>query len=160
MDCNDGNSNKSDLLRQVKDTINQIIEMRVGFEIDKMVLVLSEEYNLDKKDIYQKMTKFNLGLEQKRQMQQVMPVKVNDDKCLGKTKYNMQCSRSKQKLGLFCGSHLHKLPYGRVDDPSPEKNFGKKRGRPRKENPASLNDNCPNMLYDQEQSADIPGRVQ
>ena len=121
--------------RQIREAVDQFIEMETRFQIDKMIALLSEKYNLDKNEIYGHLKEFETKLDEKTQaIQQTNSSEINEDKCLGKTKYNTQCSRSRQSDSLFCGSHLNKLPYGRVDDPDLEKNMNiKKRGRPRKD---------------------------
>ena len=121
--------------RQIQETVDRFIEMEKRFQIDKMIALMSEKYNLDKKELYSHLKEFETRLDEKTKSdQQTNVLEIKEDKCLGKTKYNTQCSRSRQSDSLFCGSHLSKLPYGRVDDPDLEKNTNiKKRGRPRKD---------------------------
>jgi hypothetical protein len=119
-------------LKHIKESIDQIIQIELKLQLEKVILVLSKQYNIDKGEIYRHIEHFDAQLEQRKQTCQEAPIEINSEKCLGKTKYNTQCSRSRQKDSLFCGSHLNKLPYGRVDGASSEKNNGKKRGRPRK----------------------------
>ena len=120
-------------LKQIRETLDQVIQMELKFQIEKLILVISEHYHIDKNDIHNHLKSFDTLLGEKKQAIQEINIEVNEEKCLGKTKYNTQCSRSRQKDCLFCGSHLNKLPYGRVDNPTSEKANCKKRGRPKKE---------------------------
>ena len=131
-------------LKQIREVMDQIIEMELKLQIEKLVVVISEHYNIDKNEIYEQLKSFETQLDEKKVSNEEISIDINDEKCLGKTKYNTQCSRSRQRDCLFCGSHLNKLPYGRVDNPTIEKIVCKKRGRPRKD--AIVKEQCETLV--------------
>lgn len=42
-------------------------------------------------------------------------ISPSTDKCLARTCNNTQCSRKRQKNGIFCGNHAQTQPFGRID---------------------------------------------
>ena len=120
-------------IKQIKELIEQIIQVEIKYKMEKLIVALSDKFNLDRNEIYNCLKEFDVQLEQNNTGEIPINVEINEDKCLGKTKYFTQCSRSRQADSLFCGSHLTKLPYGRIDIPNSDKTNGKKRGRPRKD---------------------------
>lgn len=122
--------------KSVKDLIDQIIQINVKSEIDLLIVALSDKFSINREDIYQCLRDFEQSINKNYLSESNVTIEINEDKCLGKTKYNTQCSRSRQIDSEFCGSHLIKLPYGRIDKPSNESSENiicKKRGRPKKE---------------------------
>lgn len=122
----------TDKHKNIAEECEKWVQIEVNSRIDKLIIALSKRLSIDKQIIDDAIREFDTILEQNKQINLNIPIVINTEKCLGKTKYNTQCSRSKQKDSLFCGSHLNKLPYGRVDYIAYEKINGKKRGRPKK----------------------------
>lgn len=119
-------------IQQIKHNIETVVDSEVQFRIDKLIVMLSESYNIPKVEIYQKIMAFDdkLQITESKDSEQI--IDINNFKCLGRTKFSTQCSRSRQPDSQFCGSHINKLPYGKIDDSIPTKSSFKKRGRPKK----------------------------
>ena len=121
----------SEQVKLLKAQISKLVELECQNFIDRVVMVMSKQFDIDRQQLKTALEEFENEIDQRRKSTCLDYSKIQEDKCLGKTKTNTQCSRSRQKDGLFCGSHCNRLPYGRVDDHNNDRS-NKKRGRPRK----------------------------
>lgn len=118
-------------LKQLKNLFDQAVNEEVETITEKIVKTVSEKYGHNREEIYELLQSFRVKINED-ESEQCQETLINQLKCMGKTKYNTQCSRSRQGETVFCGSHSTKLPYGRMDEESNEDKSTKKRGRPRK----------------------------
>jgi len=123
-------------LKQFRQLFDQSVQEEVNLTVEKMVKLVSDKYQIEKQELFDLLQEFYTNNE--AELTELASTEgrelvVNSTKCLGKTKFGTQCSRSPQENSLFCGSHSSKLPYGRIDKETDEDHLAKKRGRPRKD---------------------------
>lgn len=120
---------QTDVLDKIKTHIEDLILMTQRHLYEGMISRISSEHNISKEDLCKTLKDF----EPENISRMVSHQPVNQHKCLGKTKYGIQCTRSRQNDSEFCGSHHVNLPYGKVDNSLDEiQIILKKRGRPKK----------------------------
>ena len=117
-------------LKNFRAVFDQAVKQEVNVTLEKIVKVVSEKYGASRQEVYDLLGAFEQKIENQEQEAQSETL-VNQLKCMGKTKFGTQCSRSRLGESFFCGSHNVKIPYGRVDDDLGE-DRPKKRGRPPK----------------------------
>lgn len=122
-------------LKTLKKIYLETVQKEVKNQTDRLLKTIAEKYQIPLDDLLDLLTPNN-DLETAAVVSSdndEIPDKTTD-KCLGKTKYHVQCTRTRQGDGLFCGSHNNKLTYGRIDiNDDTEEKAAKKRGRPRKD---------------------------
>lgn len=120
----------------IKNAIIELQHYENNMLIEKIIKIISDKYNIPKNELHniiiEKLPDLN-NINIKNNNLTKSNNEIRSSKCLGKTKYGIQCTRSKQPNSLFCGSHMNNLPYGRIDDiDSDRKLIIRKRGRPKK----------------------------
>lgn len=125
-------------INAIKNAIIELQHYENSMLIEKIVKIVSDKYNIPKNELHNTITEKlpdlnNINIKNTNSFKQTS--EIRSSKCLGKTKYGIQCTRSKQPNSLFCGSHMNNLPYGRIDDIDNDKKLIiRKRGRPKKHN--------------------------
>lgn len=121
-------------LKQFRQLFEQSVQEEVNLNVEKMIKLVSDKYQIEKQELFDLLRDF-YDTEEPNQMslENLDAINVNSLKCLGKTKFGTQCTRSRSENADFCASHSIKIPYGRVDEETDEDRLNRKRGRPRKD---------------------------
>ena len=79
-------------------------------EIQKILLEISSEYNIDKNVLLRKYIKDdNLQKSKQKQTDSIY-------KCMARKQDGNQCSRRKKGVSDYCGKHMKNPKFGRIDD--------------------------------------------
>lgn len=105
-------------IESIKPLVSNDILKLVTDEIDKILIKVSDRYDLSIGDIRdctkENITKLGMCLGIKKRNRRILPA---DKQCMGRKLDGNQCTRGRHKEGSeYCKSHANKLPLGRIDD--------------------------------------------
>ena len=103
-------------MKQLKTLFDLAVKDEVQRVLEKMVKAISDKYGHERQEIYDTLEPWHNYGDGDSKIDLASDSLINQFKCIGKTKYGTQCSRSRQGESMFCGSHLQKLSFGRIDD--------------------------------------------
>ena len=121
--------------------VNEILHRKMHILQNTLINNLSDE--VDRKTIltivnkYKKNIVVNLRPYQVKK-QRVTRVVSSERRCMARIGLGTQCSRSRMSGGDFCKSHSNSLPYGRIDEDIPDKEFHTNKSKSNKQ--FTLND--------------------
>jgi hypothetical protein len=126
-------------INTIKPLISNDLLKTVLDELDKIVLKISDRYDIshgDLKDyIRDDLNKLGIRLGIKKRNRRILPP---DKQCMGRKLDGNQCTRGRHtKESEYCKSHANKLPLGRIDDEFIQKGPSQ-RGRKKKMDKKSM----------------------
>src|SRR5258708_5223800 len=123
---------ESDFLKQYLHKTDYIKQLNVSFKDDELqkLQLLMEYHVLNHRRMINELTQVRKMIAQDKLSEKNTGI----NQCIARIHNGNQCSRKcKSNAHKFCGSHLHSLPYGRIDEKPPDLNkLVEKKNRGRK----------------------------
>tara|TARA_B100001093_G_scaffold509301_2_gene573063 strand:+ start:33 stop:542 length:510 start_codon:yes stop_codon:yes gene_type:complete len=90
-------------------------------ELKNILDNISNEYNLDKKKLYEKylnndVSKSEIKIELKKKKRKKNVKLCKNELCMARKADGLQCTRRRKDSLEFCGKHNKNLKFGRIDD--------------------------------------------
>lgn len=139
---NSSMNNTIKIVSPTMETIQKELEKQISYGVtsalNEVLTDISTVYKLDMEELRKRYSD-KLVMVDNTVIKPKKPRAITStEQCMARTSGQIQCTRKRQNNSEYCGSHLHKQPHGRIDDPvttTPEKNDQptqpKKRGRPK-----------------------------